>query len=305
MTASTLSIQLAEIGELPADQYVGLIDETAIACLSVRLAAHGLLTPIWLRRNGNAAAKPWSVIAGRHRLRAASALGWAEIEAVEKAGPGSDDEQLRALQVTENLDRRSLRPIERAGHIMERWRVAANSTSPGNPKNQQAAAIRARWSVSATIADAPAGAVELIDNVAAAECGIQARTVRLYRKLFTAIVTGLPDLFAPLNAHPLGESLSAMTQLAALNFDARRIAAAMILTRADWVNLQEALVAAGIRESTGNRADPTKPNRAVMDAWHKMSLPKRRAHCEWLVEEVTPGMAVDMVAGFRRRGLLP
>lgn len=186
-----LTLPIADIGELPADHYVGLIDDGAVACLTARFAAEGLLTPIWVRRNGNAAKNPWSVIAGRHRLRAAVQLGWAEIAAEERAGPDSTPDQLRCLQIAENLDRPVLRPIERACYLMERWREAATRIVPSVAHNQQSDAIRQRWSASATIANTAAGDVQAVDEAAAAACGeLKARTVRLYRKLYVAVVGG-------------------------------------------------------------------------------------------------------------------
>ena len=299
------SLPIADVGELPADQLVGLIDPDAVACLTARLAEEGLLTPIWVRRNGNAAKKPWSVIAGRHRLRAAAALGWTEIAAEERADAASDAYELRRLQVAENLDRRVLRPIERACHIMERWRAAAGTIVPSEPANRYSAAVRQRWEVLETVSNTSAGDMGTVDVATAAACGVTDRTVRSYRDLHAAIVVAFPDLFARLNAHPLGESLSAMKRLAAFKQgEARRHAIDTILSRPDWQSIDEALSAAGLARSTGSRVDPEKLGAVMMDAWGKMPLIGRRAHVEWLVENVTPGMAMDMVAGFKRRGLL-
>lgn len=112
------TIPIVDIGELPADQYVGLIGEGAIACLEARLAVEGLRSPIWVRRNGNAAKTPWSVIAGRHRLSAAIHLCWSEIAIEQRADARSSVDDLRRLQVAENLDRRVLRAVERALNLM-------------------------------------------------------------------------------------------------------------------------------------------------------------------------------------------
>lgn len=54
MRAVSQLIPISDIGELKAEEYVGLIDRAAIECLKVRLEADGLLTPIWVRKNGNA-----------------------------------------------------------------------------------------------------------------------------------------------------------------------------------------------------------------------------------------------------------
>lgn len=308
MTADrvVMCLPIAEIGELETSLYVGLIDDDAVACLSVRLAVEGLLAPIWVRRNGNAAKTRWSVVAGRHRLRAAVGLGWTEIAAEERASSTSDAGELRRLQTAENLDRRDLRPIERACFIMDRWREAAEKVAPSAPVNQQSRAIRNRWSVLEAISNTPVGDRGEVDQAVGEACGGKSdRWVRTYRQLYETIVVGLPDLYARLNAHPLGESLSAMSRLAKLRVEeGRRKAADAILSRDDWQSIDQALSASGIAASTGTRVDPNRLGAVMMDAWSRMPPHGRRAHVEWLVEHVTPGMAKDMVAGFTKRGLL-
>lgn len=300
-----MPLPIAQIGELDAGLYVGLIDETAIDCLSIRLAAEGLLTPIWVRRNGNAAATKWSVIAGRHRLRAAIRLGWTEIDAEERANSASGPDELRRLQIAENLDRRDLRPIERACFVMDRWRDAAERVTRKSPSSPQSRASRARWSALEAVANAATFDRAAVDQATGDDCGGKSpRWVRTYRSIFEAIVVGLPHHFAALNAHALGESLSAMTKLASLNEVARRKAAQTIISNADWLSIDQALEAAGVASSKGKRVDPDKFGAVMMDAWARMPAPARHAHVEWLVEHVTPGMAKNMVAGFQKRGLL-
>ncbi|WP_174279083.1 ParB/RepB/Spo0J family partition protein [Sphingomonas bacterium] len=304
MTPVARLLPIAAIGELPDDQYVGLIDEAAIACLRVRLAAEGLLSPIWVRQNGNASKAKWSVIAGRHRLRAAAALGWTEIETIEKAGPASGADELRRLQIAENLDRRVLRPIERACHIMERWREAAATVVPSGPASQQSAAVRSRWIVWAADAHTPVGEVRAVDDAAGAACGLKGRAVRDYRKIHAAIVVALPRLFAQLNAHPLGESVKAMAKLASLATDTRARVAELILSRPDWPNMQAVMVAAGLEGSTGNRVDPTRPDATVIGAIAMMSAPRRQAtYCE-LARVMIPTDALALIKIFKERSII-
>jgi len=305
-----LSLPLADIGDLPDEQCVGLIDDDAVTCLKARLAIEGLETPIWVRRNGNAAKLPWSVIAGRHRLRAARALGWTAIDAEQRADAGSDAAELRRLQLAENLDRRVLRPIERACFIMERWREAATTLEPSAPTNQQSLASRARWSVSATVADTSKTALatvanaEAIDAATAEASGIAGRTVRRYRQLYDAIVTGLPEQFAELNAHPLGESLKAMEKLAGLGPDARPKVAALLRSRLDWPNIKAVFVKAGIEASNGNRVDPDKPDITFMTALGKMKGPRRRVTLLAMAADLTPSDVLSMVEVFKKRRII-
>lgn len=303
---TVMTLPIPEIGELGASDYVGLIEEAAVECLAARLEIEGLHTPIWVRRNGNAAKVRWSVIAGRHRLLAARSLGWTEIAAEERAGPGSKSVELRRLQVIENLDRRTMRPIERALFLMDRWReVAATLPSPV-PTSQQESAVRERWAYCSPLANTPVADRTLADAETAQSCASSVGTIRRYRRIFEKIVGDLPDLYAQLNAHPLGVELSAMSTLASIRMAyTRRQAAQALLSRLDWKSMEEVLVAAGIAASTGNRRDPNNHGQKMKDAWSIMPSPDRRAHVDWLAGEVTAGQAVSMVATFKRRGLLP
>lgn len=314
MTALPASVMLkiADIGELPHEAYVGVIDRDAIECLKVRLQAEGLHTPIWVRKNGNAAkGETFSVIAGRHRRIAAIELGWTEIAAEVRAGPDSNTVDLRALQLIENLDRRTLRPIERACFIMERWTAAARTFESSKPKSQQRDAISRRWSVLATVANTLADDRAAIDDATAALASEAPRTIRRYRTLFEKLVAPFPDQFPLINAHPLGESLSAMTTLAAVRLngppvacDNRRAAVAMLLSRTDWPNMQAVLIAANLAHDTGRKADKKEGGAELFARWRSLPPIDRKAHVDALAQEVTAGQAKSMVAIFKRRGLL-
>ena len=301
---SAMSLPIADIGELDADAYVGLIDEAAVSCLVARLALECLKTPIWVRRNGNKAPFPYSVVAGRHRLRAARALGWETILAEEKAGPKSTIEDLRALQLVENLDRRTLRPIEQALNIVERWRQAASLLPNHEATNQQGRAIMERWAEFAAVANTPAPAKSAIDEACANACGISVRKVQMYRRIFETIVVPFPDHFALLNAHPLGESLSAMTQLASLKLDSRhqqrRAAIDKMLERDDWQNMSAVFEAAGLKESNGNRIHPDNHSAVMTAAWSKMRLNEKRQYLEHFPKILNKTMAKDLVVRLMR-----
>lgn len=158
---------------------------------------------------------------------------------------------------------------------------------------------RLRHSASATVAEA-----EWRER-AAASLGCSLRSLERYTRLYREIVEGLPDLAEALNFHPLGESLSAMMRLASLEEVARRKAADTILSSPDWKSMDQVLTAAGLADSKGSRIDADKLGAVMVNTWAKMPISARRAHVEWLVEHITPSMAIDMVTGFKKRGLLP
>lgn len=289
----SFAVPIADVGELPADQYVGLIDPEAIACLTVRLAAQGLLTPIWVRRNGNAAKHRWSVIAGRHRLLAAAQLGWTEIAAQQRADASASPDKLRRLQIAENLDRRDLRPIERARFVMDRWCEAASRILPDQPASQQSRAIRTRWEA---VSHTPVGARRAVDQATAADCGGRTdRWVRTYRAIYEAIVVGLPDHFEALNTVPLGANLRSMETLAGFP-EAKRLAAAeAILANPECDSLKQVLENAGIEGSNGNSVDPNKPDATFLGAWSKMHPVRRRVTALAWAKQVTPSEILEIV----------
>jgi ParB family chromosome partitioning protein len=78
-----------------------------LAELEASLKSTGLLQPISVRRKGDA----FELIAGERRLRAATNLGWTEIQAVVRE---FDDQTMLVLALVENLQRANLNAIEEA-----------------------------------------------------------------------------------------------------------------------------------------------------------------------------------------------
>ena len=78
-----------------------------LAELEASLRASGLLQPITVRRRGDA----YELIAGERRVRAATNLGWLEIQAIVR---DFDDRTMLVLALVENLQRTNLNPLEEA-----------------------------------------------------------------------------------------------------------------------------------------------------------------------------------------------
>lgn len=303
MTASraVLSLPIASIA-IP-EKRVGYFDALHAERLGADMAANGQHDPIHVKRNGNAAKLPWTLIAGLHRLRGARGAGRETIDAIQVADAGASREELRRLELSENLDHRHRRPIERAIMMVEFAGIEEAIDHPGRVgEPSQIRAGRARQAAGVTVSPAAGWRAR---TAAAMGCGI--KTLERYQRIHRKIVEELPDLAEPLNFHPLGESFSVVRQLAALPLDrlhdTRRCAVEKVLERDDWGSLQEVLVAARIRSSTGSRTSNIV--QCFRGNWDVLKLHEKRAHVDWLVEVVTPGMAIDMVAGFKKRGLLP
>lgn len=82
-------------------------DAAELAELEASLRMSGLLQPITVRRRGDA----FELIAGERRLRAATNLGWSEIQAIVR---DFDDQTMLVLALVENLQRSNLNPLEEA-----------------------------------------------------------------------------------------------------------------------------------------------------------------------------------------------
>ena len=78
-----------------------------LAELEASLRASGLLQPISVRRRGEA----YELIAGERRVRAATNLGWTEIQAIVR---DFDDRTMLVLALVENLQRTNLNALEEA-----------------------------------------------------------------------------------------------------------------------------------------------------------------------------------------------
>jgi len=78
-----------------------------LAELEASLRASGLLQPISVRRQGDA----YELIAGERRVRAATNLGWSEIQAIVR---DFDDRTMLVLALVENLHRTNLNALEEA-----------------------------------------------------------------------------------------------------------------------------------------------------------------------------------------------
>ena len=95
-----------------------VLDDAKIQALAASLATIGLMSPIVVRPSEPA--DNYVLVAGAHRLEAARRLGWELIDA--RVHTGSPDE-MRLIEIDENLARAELTPLDRALFVTERKRV--------------------------------------------------------------------------------------------------------------------------------------------------------------------------------------
>jgi len=279
------------IANIAVGERIGFFNAGHAERLGASLSAEGQHAPIQVKRNGNAAKLRWTLVAGLHRLRAAEAIGWREIDAIQVADFTTSDAELRRLELAENLNHRHRRPIERAIMIAAHGRLEEAIDHPDHiGESRQRRGARMKNSASATVALA-----ENWRERTAKAFGISLRTFNRHQTIYRAIVEEMPELAEPLNAHPLGESLRAMERLASYPLDklrsTRRTIANKVLERDDWKSLNDVLEAAALKGSNGFRVHPDNHSAIIFNAWSKMKVPERRAYLEELPKVLTRDMA--------------
>lgn len=112
-----LGLQTIPLASIDIGERLRPVSEPHAEMLAENIRQAGRLRqPIEVRALGDR----YSLIAGRHRLRAAEMLGWTEIPAF--AFVATDDEA-RLAQIDENLVRHELNPLDRAVFLFEREEV--------------------------------------------------------------------------------------------------------------------------------------------------------------------------------------
>ncbi len=156
----------------------------------------------------------YGVIAGRHRLAAARALGWATIDADILDEPALER---RSAEVSENLFRRGLAPLDRAAFVAEQIAIERARAGIADDASAQSVAANARWS--AKVAADADDASEMISvafgwtEAVAQAAGLTARTIRLDLELHRGIK---PDVAAAIRGLPVADNASQLRALARL-----------------------------------------------------------------------------------------
>jgi ParB-like chromosome segregation protein Spo0J len=91
----------------------------------------GLRTPITVRMMDADAISEPMLVSGLHRLEAAKAIGWQQIECF--VVDHESDDEARMWEIAENLHRSELVPLERDEHIAEWVRLSDKLSEKGRP----------------------------------------------------------------------------------------------------------------------------------------------------------------------------
>jgi ParB family chromosome partitioning protein len=304
--SSVLSLPIADIAVGPR---VGFFRPEHAASLGRQdMAEFGQSDPIHVRRNGNRALRPWTLVAGLHRLRGAERVGWSEISALQVADASCDNAALLRLELSENLDHRMLRPIERSCFIAARARLEGAPEAPLSLGDVRRQAARVRWdkrteepAANTALSDASITVTDALGwrERTAAALGCSIPTLERYQAIYLGIVQTAPDLAEQLDAHPLAGSLTGLLRVARLaDPSGRRHVIETILADPELASIDAAIVAAGFGKSHAETFEPIEQNRFEKNLWSnfdRLDLRRKRSFVSLLPARLTPGLRAELV----------
>ncbi|WP_160009846.1 ParB N-terminal domain-containing protein [Rhizobium sp. 18055] len=128
----------AEIAEIHIGDRLRPIDMNYVEAIAASMSRDGQISPIMIRRTPakNKGVTPFTLVAGGYRTTAAKLLGWTAIDAIVVA---ADQTEAQLLEISENLYRNELNPLDRAIFVMkfrELWEEKNGKIDPkgGRPK---------------------------------------------------------------------------------------------------------------------------------------------------------------------------
>ncbi len=298
------------ITDIAIGDRVGFFNEAHARQIGASIAAEGQHDPIHVQRRGNAAKQPWMLVAGLHRLRGAAFAGLTTVDAVQVADASADADDLRWLELSETLDHRQRRPIERAIFIAERLRIEEATDHPDHVgESQHRRGARLRHSAAATMAGAGFRERTWV------ALNIKERSLERYLCLHREIAQALNDreLVQRLNDHALGGSMRAMEAItqrckpdkaglrSADPYHARRALVQIIIDNPEIASVDEAYQILTNGPSKGDRALPHAHDERALNLWAKMTQPQRQNFVAGILEQATPDFAAEILSKLKEK----
>ncbi|MCI9864911.1 ParB/RepB/Spo0J family partition protein [Rhizobium skierniewicense] len=128
----------ATMSEIYVGERLRPIDSDYAEGIAASMSEHGQISPIMIRRTPAKKGTPYTLVAGGYRTTAANLLGWTEIDAIIVKADGVE---AQLLEISENLYRNELNPLDRAIFILkyrELWEEKHGKINPkgGRPEKQ-------------------------------------------------------------------------------------------------------------------------------------------------------------------------
>lgn len=217
-------IVLLPVGDIDMGQRLRAVDDVWAQALGAVMVREGQQTPIEVCRARPGSVLPYSLVAGAHRLRGSLIEGMELIEARIVSG---SDAHRRQREISENLWRRDLDPIDRAAFIAELVTLKRQAAGIKDTSHRDASVPRAVREEAQRTLDTMSNVYGFTVEVAA-DLGLSDRTLRrdllLYRSLRPSVIELLRE-----NRHPILKNAAQLRQLAKLEpGEQERVAARMI-----------------------------------------------------------------------------
>lgn len=314
--AAVLLLPVTDI-DPAADSRIGLFHAEKAEGLAARMLVDGQNDPIKVRRNGNRAKLPWTLVAGLHRLEACRINGL-PVRAIEVGG---DADTLRAIQASENIDRRELEPLERAmfvAAVADAAKARLRALNNGKSQQQVAAEIGASERSGKMLersderadkvqftaiekADAEGdSATELLQaayrwsEATAAACGMSVDKLKRSLRIFRIIVEPNRDLVDALKDHPVAQNSSALLAICAQGNNPANVRALVtwLIANPAAKTADEALMALSLMPSRGGTTAPatgdTKYLNGLQSNLQRLSLGGQRRAAEVIAQSIAP-----------------
>lgn len=104
------------VSEIHVGERLRPIDMDYAEAIAASMSEHGQISPIMIRRTPAKKGTPFTLVAGGYRTAAAGLLGWTEIDAIVVK---ADAVEAQLLEISENLYRNELNPLDRAIFVMK------------------------------------------------------------------------------------------------------------------------------------------------------------------------------------------
>ena len=295
--------------QLPVDdievfQRIGFFHPDKAAALGRLIATDGQHEPIKVVQLGRGR---WRLVAGLHRLEGIKGEGLRSVDAIEVRGTV---EELRQIEASENLHRRTFGPLERAKFVRaiadaaeERLKAAHGDLTPQElgAKSRWAQARNAQGFLDEEVAGMEAecaaaslaGAYGWQESVADA-LGMSERAIRRDLAIYRGLIEPFPYFTEQLASHPLGDNATALREMCRIDDKGDRFRVLEALLTFDDMTVAEAKAQVGLGQAKAPLSPTDKHTNAVRSGWSRLSVRDQRAFLPEFVGLLTPGMRDDL-----------
>lgn len=305
--------------EVSDESRIGFFFPEKAEAYAVLIAANGQRDPIKVRRNGNRAKFPFMLVAGRHR-HAACAIAGLKVRAIEAKG---DADELRAVQASENLDRRELAPLERAMFVAavadaaKKRAYALHGVDNDKALAAKAKAAGVKMTVAERVDQIQFNPVEKADaeaefagdilssayswnDATAAACGMGVESLKRSLRIFRIIVEPNRDLMDAFKDTAAASNASALLGICGQCRNPANVRKAIewLIANPAAKTADEALVALELMSSRGGKPSPVTGDSKFLDRlgsnFDRLSLGGARRAVDVIVQKLPPSALVDL-----------